>query len=127
MGAAKAAQKRGSPKKSSAGKESISYDPKLLRISAGEMSSRIPMKEKVFYGFLMYFIGVFVVNFFSKGLSENLLLSPVQAADFLGEQILTLVRIPVVVANIVGFLLTSIFFFFGYTISEEIKSRVKRS
>ncbi len=87
----------------------------------------VPRGEKVFWGLIMYFIGIFAVNFFSKGLLENLLLSPVQAANFLGEQIITLIKIPVILAEIIGFLLTAIFFFLGYVLSEEIKERLSRS
>ncbi|MBS3084885.1 hypothetical protein J4411_03150 [Candidatus Pacearchaeota archaeon] len=84
---------------------------------------KIKGKPEIFFGLLGYFLGIFAINFASKGLNEKLLLNPAQAVEFLSTQISIVTTLFQSVTLPFGFLLTLVPFIFFYVLSKEIYER----
>ena len=73
-------------------------------------------KHEIFYSLLGYFLGIFLVNFASKGLEIKYLLNPIQAIEFLAEQVTIITGLPPIITIPVGLLLTLVPLAFVYVL-----------
>jgi len=80
---------------------------------------KVKGRPEIFYGLVGYFVGIFFINFASKGVDEGIQLSPFQAIELLNVQISTLISVPRPFSLTLGFLLTLVPLLFFYLISKK--------
>jgi len=74
---------------------------------------------EILYGLIGYFLGIFFINFASKGAEEGITFNPIQAAEFFSVQISTIVGLPRFITLAIGFLLTLVPLLLFYVLSKE--------
>ncbi|PJE81130.1 hypothetical protein COU58_04150 [Candidatus Pacearchaeota archaeon CG10_big_fil_rev_8_21_14_0_10_32_42] len=74
---------------------------------------------EILISLVFYFVGIALINIFSKGVNPKLILNPILAIEFLSFQISFLLEMSNFLTLAIGFLLTLVPLIFGYIISKE--------